>query len=237
MVFSPQARFSYSEHPLNTSFGLPFDYNGTLDILITPGQKGILIFWFQKSLLVSRNSGEPGRGSALPWVSRSGRGKHRWFFSPLPQADWDQPVLTRGPVLAVSISPPAPHPAPVSCPLESLGPRGQVPKVAHQSPRAEPKPSLQEPQALFWRQGQWLQDMARGCPPGLPLARENPGNSTAPPAGLAGLAEESKNPSNACQPAGDKKQKGAGAGRGTVRDPWAQVWLQDHALCRTSQAP
>ena len=57
-VFFSQAMFSYSDHPLNRSFGLPFDYNGTLDILIAPGQKGILIFWFEKSLLVSRNAGE-----------------------------------------------------------------------------------------------------------------------------------------------------------------------------------
>ncbi|KAJ8792967.1 hypothetical protein J1605_003935 [Eschrichtius robustus] len=50
--------FGYSDHPLNRSFGLPFDYNGTLDVLIAPGQKGILIFWFEKSLLVSRNAGQ-----------------------------------------------------------------------------------------------------------------------------------------------------------------------------------
>lgn len=62
--------FSYSDHPLNRSFGLPFDYNGTLDILIAPGQKGILIFWFEKSLLVSRNAGERGPGSG--WASTSG---------------------------------------------------------------------------------------------------------------------------------------------------------------------
>lgn len=169
----------------------------------------------------------------LPWVSRSGRGKHCWFFSPLPQADWDQPVLTRGPVLAVSISPPIPHPAPVSCPLESLGPCGQVPKVAHQYPRAEPKPSLQEPQALFWCQGQWLQDMARAAHLDLPW----PERTWEIAQHL--LLAYPRNPSNARQPAGDKKQKGAGvgAGRGTVRDPQAQVWLQDHALCRTSQAP
>ncbi|XP_023620414.1 cation channel sperm-associated protein subunit delta [Myotis lucifugus] len=53
-----QAKFGYSDHPLDRSFGLPFDYNGTLDVLIVPGQKGILIFWFEKSLLVSRNSGQ-----------------------------------------------------------------------------------------------------------------------------------------------------------------------------------
>ena len=68
--------FGYSDHPLNRSFGLPFDYNGTLDVLIAPGQKGILIFWFEKSLLVSRNAGERGPGS--------GRGKHKrsFFLSP-----------------------------------------------------------------------------------------------------------------------------------------------------------
>ncbi|XP_044110394.1 cation channel sperm-associated protein subunit delta [Neovison vison] len=58
LIDQGKARFGYSEHPLNSSFGLPFDYNGTLGILITPGQKGILIFWFEKSLLVSRNSGQ-----------------------------------------------------------------------------------------------------------------------------------------------------------------------------------
>ncbi|XP_011285979.2 cation channel sperm-associated protein subunit delta isoform X3 [Felis catus] len=58
LIDQGKAMFSYSEHPLNRSLGLPFDYNGTLDILITPGQKGILIFWFEKSLLVSGNAGQ-----------------------------------------------------------------------------------------------------------------------------------------------------------------------------------
>ncbi|CAN0433650.1 unnamed protein product [Rangifer tarandus platyrhynchus] len=58
LVDQQMAMFSYSDHPLNRSFGLPFDYDRTLDILIAPGQKGILIFWFQKNLLVSRNSGQ-----------------------------------------------------------------------------------------------------------------------------------------------------------------------------------
>lgn len=58
VVFLSQAKFGYSDHPLNHSLGLPFDYNGTLDILITPGQKGILIFWYENSLLVSRGAGE-----------------------------------------------------------------------------------------------------------------------------------------------------------------------------------
>ncbi|XP_039103410.1 cation channel sperm-associated protein subunit delta isoform X2 [Hyaena hyaena] len=57
-AYERQAMFSYSEHPLNRSLGLPFDYNGTLDILITPGQKGMLILWFERSLLVSGNAGQ-----------------------------------------------------------------------------------------------------------------------------------------------------------------------------------
>lgn len=68
--------FSYSDHPLNRSFGLPFDYDRALDILIAPGQKGILIFWSEKNLLVSRNSGE--QGPAL------GHGQCKWLFFPLP---------------------------------------------------------------------------------------------------------------------------------------------------------
>lgn len=94
---SSQARFGYSEHPLNSSFGLPFDYNGTLGILITPGQKGILIFWFEKSLLVSRNSGEPGPGSGCPASSS---------LSYLPQTG-TRPFWMA--VLAVSYPPPPPR--------------------------------------------------------------------------------------------------------------------------------
>nr|XP_024650066.1 cation channel sperm-associated protein subunit delta [Macaca nemestrina] len=51
--------FKYSDHPLNRSLGLSFDYNGTLDIVIAPGQKGILLLWFEKSLLFSRNAEVP----------------------------------------------------------------------------------------------------------------------------------------------------------------------------------
>ncbi|XP_059744621.1 cation channel sperm-associated auxiliary subunit delta isoform X5 [Bos taurus] len=58
LVDEQMAMFSYSDHPLNRSFGLPFDYDRALDILIAPGQKGILIFWSEKNLLVSRNSGQ-----------------------------------------------------------------------------------------------------------------------------------------------------------------------------------
>ncbi|XP_010826496.1 PREDICTED: cation channel sperm-associated protein subunit delta isoform X2 [Bison bison bison] len=58
LVDEQMAMFSYSDHPLNRSFGLPFDYDRALDILIAPGLKGILIFWSEKNLLVSRNSGQ-----------------------------------------------------------------------------------------------------------------------------------------------------------------------------------
>ncbi|XP_036315418.1 cation channel sperm-associated protein subunit delta [Pipistrellus kuhlii] len=58
LINQQKAKFKYSDYPLNHSFGLPFDYNSTLDVIIAPGQKGILIFWSEKSLLVSRNSGQ-----------------------------------------------------------------------------------------------------------------------------------------------------------------------------------
>ncbi|ELK29835.1 Transmembrane protein 146 [Myotis davidii] len=80
LIEQRQAKFGYSDHPLNRSFGLPFDYNGTLDVLIVPGQKGILIFWSEKSLLVSRNSGQlvfpvqvqEGPGTLYPSVLGAG---------------------------------------------------------------------------------------------------------------------------------------------------------------------
>ncbi|XP_006869086.1 PREDICTED: cation channel sperm-associated protein subunit delta [Chrysochloris asiatica] len=58
VVDGKKAKFAYSEHPLNRSFGLPFDYNGTLNVHTAPGQTGILVFWFENSLLVSRNAGQ-----------------------------------------------------------------------------------------------------------------------------------------------------------------------------------
>ncbi|XP_037679919.1 cation channel sperm-associated protein subunit delta [Choloepus didactylus] len=53
-----KAKFGYSDHPLNRSFGLPFNYTDTLEILISPGQKGILILWDENSLMVSHNAGQ-----------------------------------------------------------------------------------------------------------------------------------------------------------------------------------
>ncbi|XP_076977150.1 cation channel sperm-associated auxiliary subunit delta isoform X2 [Tamandua tetradactyla] len=53
-----KAKFRYSDHPLNRNFGLPFNYTSTLDILLSPGQRGILILWDEKSLMVSQNADE-----------------------------------------------------------------------------------------------------------------------------------------------------------------------------------
>uniref|UniRef100_A0A8I5UH36 Cation channel sperm-associated auxiliary subunit delta n=1 Tax=Pongo abelii TaxID=9601 RepID=A0A8I5UH36_PONAB len=58
VVNQRKGMFKYSDHPLNRSFGLSFDYNGTLDILIAPGQRGILLLWFENSLLFSHNAGQ-----------------------------------------------------------------------------------------------------------------------------------------------------------------------------------
>ncbi|XP_006896494.1 PREDICTED: cation channel sperm-associated protein subunit delta [Elephantulus edwardii] len=52
------AKFAYSDPPLDRSFGLPFDYSKNLEVLIAPGQKGILVLWSGHSLQVSRNSGQ-----------------------------------------------------------------------------------------------------------------------------------------------------------------------------------
>lgn len=67
---STQGQFAYSHHPLNRSFGLPFDYNGTLNVLTLPGQRGVLIFWCAKSLLFSLNSGEPAPAGQPPPLRR-----------------------------------------------------------------------------------------------------------------------------------------------------------------------
>ncbi|XP_012501580.1 PREDICTED: cation channel sperm-associated protein subunit delta [Propithecus coquereli] len=50
--------FKYSQHPLNRSLGLAFDYHETLDVLVIPGHRGLLILWSEKSLLYSHNSGQ-----------------------------------------------------------------------------------------------------------------------------------------------------------------------------------
>uniref|UniRef100_A0A2K6B059 Cation channel sperm-associated auxiliary subunit delta n=1 Tax=Macaca nemestrina TaxID=9545 RepID=A0A2K6B059_MACNE len=82
--------FKYSDHPLNRSLGLSFDYNGTLDIVIAPGQKGILLLWFEKSLLFSRNAGEPrGPGWGCCPVASS-RGAGNLFFLVAHQHIWSE---------------------------------------------------------------------------------------------------------------------------------------------------
>ncbi|XP_071066102.1 cation channel sperm-associated auxiliary subunit delta isoform X2 [Dasypus novemcinctus] len=53
-----EAKFGYADHPLNRSFGLPFTHSGALDVLVAPGQKGVLILWDEKNLLVSQNAGQ-----------------------------------------------------------------------------------------------------------------------------------------------------------------------------------
>ncbi|KAM6216710.1 cation channel sperm-associated auxiliary subunit delta [Rhynchocyon petersi] len=58
IIDGKKAKFAYSDPPLDRSFGLPFDYNGTLDVLVAPGQKGILVLWCDHSLQVSRNAGQ-----------------------------------------------------------------------------------------------------------------------------------------------------------------------------------
>ncbi|EHB15115.1 Transmembrane protein 146 [Heterocephalus glaber] len=50
--------FAYSDHPLNRSLGLAFDYNETLEVLIPPGQRGLLILWSQNNLFLSLNAGQ-----------------------------------------------------------------------------------------------------------------------------------------------------------------------------------
>lgn len=66
MVSPSQAQFLYSSYPLNHSLGMSFSYSESLDIITAPGQKGILIFWFEKNLLISKNSGEWGLGLGPP---------------------------------------------------------------------------------------------------------------------------------------------------------------------------
>ncbi|KAG8519067.1 Cation channel sperm-associated protein subunit delta, partial [Galemys pyrenaicus] len=57
-VVYEKAMFKYSDHPLNRTYGEVFDYAETFDILVTPGQRGILLLWSQKGLMVSRNAGQ-----------------------------------------------------------------------------------------------------------------------------------------------------------------------------------
>nr|XP_044990662.1 cation channel sperm-associated protein subunit delta [Jaculus jaculus] len=58
IIENEKGMFAYSDHPLNRSLGLVFDYKTPLEILCVPGQRGFLILWSQSSLLVSPNSGQ-----------------------------------------------------------------------------------------------------------------------------------------------------------------------------------
>jgi hypothetical protein len=50
--------FFYTEHPLKHRMGLSFQYDSPLEVIIVPGQRGFLIFWNEKHLFMSPNSGE-----------------------------------------------------------------------------------------------------------------------------------------------------------------------------------
>ncbi|XP_057345529.1 cation channel sperm-associated auxiliary subunit delta-like [Manis pentadactyla] len=80
LVNHGQAKFSYSDHPLNLTFVLPFNYSEPLEVLIVPGQRGFLIFWFEKSLLVSVNEGQ----LVKPVVVQKGR---RTLYSSISEAN------------------------------------------------------------------------------------------------------------------------------------------------------
>ncbi|XP_075386578.1 cation channel sperm-associated auxiliary subunit delta [Tenrec ecaudatus] len=58
VVMGKRAKFMYTEHPLNRSFGLSFDYKEKLNVVLAAGLKGILVLWQARTLLISRNSGQ-----------------------------------------------------------------------------------------------------------------------------------------------------------------------------------
>jgi hypothetical protein len=47
------------EYPLNHSMGIAFSYKNLLEVIMKPYQRGFMVLWNQKSILVSSNSGEP----------------------------------------------------------------------------------------------------------------------------------------------------------------------------------
>ncbi|XP_005406203.2 PREDICTED: cation channel sperm-associated protein subunit delta [Chinchilla lanigera] len=57
-ISNGKGMFAYSHHPLNRSLGLAFDYSETLEVLLPPGQRGLLILWSQRSLLSSLSAGQ-----------------------------------------------------------------------------------------------------------------------------------------------------------------------------------
>nr|KAF6400571.1 cation channel sperm associated auxiliary subunit delta [Rousettus aegyptiacus] len=58
LINQGRAQFLYTDYPLNHSLGLPFNYSGSLEVIVAPGQKGILLLWFEKNLLISKNVGQ-----------------------------------------------------------------------------------------------------------------------------------------------------------------------------------
>ncbi|GAB1301236.1 Cation channel sperm-associated auxiliary subunit delta [Apodemus speciosus] len=58
MVENNVGVFHYTEYPLNHSVGIPFSYTTSLEVIMKPHQRGFLILWNQKSILVSSNSGQ-----------------------------------------------------------------------------------------------------------------------------------------------------------------------------------
>ncbi|XP_030744167.1 cation channel sperm-associated protein subunit delta [Echinops telfairi] len=58
VVRGEKANFMYTEHPLNRSLGLTFDYRESLNVVLASGLKGILVLWYRRTLLISRNAGQ-----------------------------------------------------------------------------------------------------------------------------------------------------------------------------------
>ncbi|XP_042552961.1 cation channel sperm-associated protein subunit delta [Dipodomys spectabilis] len=58
IVDKGMAMFQYTDYPLNRSLGMAFPYKDTMNVVLTPGQKGFIILWSQNNLFVSPNSGQ-----------------------------------------------------------------------------------------------------------------------------------------------------------------------------------
>uniref|UniRef100_A0A8C6HSZ1 Cation channel sperm-associated auxiliary subunit delta n=1 Tax=Mus spicilegus TaxID=10103 RepID=A0A8C6HSZ1_MUSSI len=58
MVENNLGTFHYMEYPLNHSMGIAFSYKNLLEVIMKPYQRGFMVLWNQKSILVSSNSGQ-----------------------------------------------------------------------------------------------------------------------------------------------------------------------------------
>ncbi|XP_021005375.1 cation channel sperm-associated protein subunit delta isoform X2 [Mus caroli] len=58
MVENNLGTFHYMEYPLNHSMGISFSYKNLLEVIMKPYQRGFMVLWNQKSILVSSNSGQ-----------------------------------------------------------------------------------------------------------------------------------------------------------------------------------